>query len=179
VQKDRSFRSDSFDARFDFPSAVLGTIPIPRGWKLADLSLRGRRFRFVNQHIEAYNNDIATAQARELVGRGGPARSSRPVILVGDLNSDPEGRGGQGAGAYNVVRAAGFTDTWARAHPGNPGFTFGLDAALRTPNVNRTIDYVFERGRLTTLRSQLFGGAPVRRQWPSDHKGLVTTLRLP
>jgi hypothetical protein len=173
------FRSDNFDARLNFPSAVLGNIPIPRGWTSADVSLRGERFRFVNQHIEAYSDPIRTAQAQELVARGGPARSSRPVILVGDLNSDPEGRGGQGEGAYNVVRRAGFTDTWARAHPGNPGFTFGLDAALRTPDFNRTIDYVFERGRFRTLRSQLFGGSPVRGQWPSDHKGLLTTLLLP
>jgi hypothetical protein len=173
------FRSDNFDARFNFPSAVLGNIPVPRGWTSADLSLRGKRFRFVNQHIEAYSDDLRIAQARELVARGGPARSSRPVILVGDLNSDPNGAGGQGAGAYNVIRAARFTDTWARAHPGDPGFTFGVDAALRTPDFNRRIDYVFERGRFSTLRSVLFGRSPVGGRWPSDHAGLVTTLRHP
>jgi endonuclease/exonuclease/phosphatase family metal-dependent hydrolase len=172
-------RSDNFDARFDFPSAVLGPIPVVRGWNSVDLAFRGRRFKFVNQHIEAYNDDIRTTQARELVARGGPARSPRPVILVGDLNSDPNGAGGQGAGGYNVVTGAGFTDTWAAAHPGNPGFTFGVDAALENADFNRRIDFVFERGRFRTRRSQLFGGAPVGGQWPSDHKGVVATLRHP
>jgi hypothetical protein len=173
------FRSDNFDSRFDFPSALLGPIAIERGWTSADLSFRGRRFRFVNQHIEAYNGDVAEAQARELVRRGGPARSSRPMILAGDLNSDPNGAGGQSAAAYNVVAAARFTDTWTAAHPGNPGYTFGLDAALQTPDFNRRLDFVFERGRFRTVRSQLFGGSPVGGQWASDHKGVVTTLRHP
>jgi len=172
-------RSDNFDNIFNFPTAVLGNIPVLRGWTSADLSLRGSRFRFVNTHTEAYNEDARVAQARELLARGGPARSSRPVVLVGDLNSDPTGAGGQPPGAYKVVRGGGFTDTWARARPGNPGFTFGLDAALAQANFNRRIDYVFERGRFRTLRSVLFGRSPVGGQWASDHAGLVTTLRLP
>jgi endonuclease/exonuclease/phosphatase family metal-dependent hydrolase len=172
-------RSDNFDARFNFPSAVLGPIPVLRGWNAADLAFRGRRFRFVNQHIEAYNDDIRIAQARELYLRGGPASTRRSVIVAGDLNSDPNGRGGQGEGAYNAMIAGGFTDTWTAANRGNPGFTFGVDAALENADFDRRIDFVFERGRFRTLRSQLFGGAPVRGQWPSDHKGVVTTLRHP
>jgi hypothetical protein len=175
----RRFRSDNFDAIFNFPTQVLGNIPVLRGWTSADLSFRGRRFRFVNQHIEAYNGDIAEAQARELVRRGGPARSSRPVILAGDLNSDPEGAGGQPPGAYNAIRGAGFTDTWVAANAESPGFTFGLDAALQNADFDRRIDYVFERGRFRTRRSLLFGASAVNGQWPSDHKGLVTTLLLP
>ena len=101
------------------------------------------------------------------------------MILVGDLNSDPNGAGGQGEGAYNVITGAGFTDTWARAHPGDSGFTFGVDAALRNATFNRRIDFVFERGRFSTLRSVLVGRSPVAGEWPSDHAGLVTTLRHP
>ena len=171
-------RSDNFDARFDFPSQTLGNVPIPRGWQSADLSFRGKRFRFVNVHTEAYNADINTAQTRELVARRGPARSRRPVILAGDLNSDPQGRE-QAAGAYNVVRAARFTDTWVAANRTSPGFTFGVDAALRTPDFDRRIDFVFERGRFRTLRSARFGTSPVNGRWASDHAGVVTTLLLP
>jgi endonuclease/exonuclease/phosphatase (EEP) superfamily protein YafD len=97
---------------------------------------------------------------------------------VGDLNSDPAGRGGQGEGAYKAIRAAGFTDTWTAANRRRPGFTFGLDAALDNAAFDRRIDFVLEKGRFRTLRSQLFG-SPVRGQWPSDHKGVVSTLRHP
>jgi endonuclease/exonuclease/phosphatase family metal-dependent hydrolase len=173
-------RSGNFDAQFNFPSAVMGNIPILRGWTLADLAFRGTRFRFVNMHTEAYNDDVRIAQTRELYLRGGPARTSRSVILVGDLNSDPAGRGGQGEGAYNAITEdGGFVDTWTAANPGRAGFTFGVDAALENPDFDRRIDFVFEKGRFRTRRSQVFGGAPVGGQWPSDHKGVLTTLVHP
>jgi endonuclease/exonuclease/phosphatase family metal-dependent hydrolase len=175
----RRLRSGNFDARFDFPTAVLGTIPVVRGWTLADLSFRGSRFRVVNSHLEAYSEDARVAQARELVARGGPARSSRPVILVGDMNSDPNDAGGSPSGAYDVITGARFTDTWAAARGSNPGFTFGLDAALRTADFDRRIDFVFERGRFRTLRSAVFGRRAVGGQWASDHAGVVSTLRHP
>lgn len=171
--------SDNFDTRFNFPSAVLGPIPVLRGWNSVDLAFRGRRFRVVNQHIEAYNDDVRTAQARELYLRGGPARTRRPVIVVGDLNSDPQGRGGQGQGGYEAMRAGGFTDTWTAANRRARGFTFGVDAALEDAEFNRRIDFVFEKGRFRTRRSQLFGRSPVRGQWASDHAGVVSTLVHP
>jgi endonuclease/exonuclease/phosphatase family metal-dependent hydrolase len=172
-------RSGNFDARFDFPAPTLGNVPVVRGWTFADLSFRGRRFRFVNTHLEAYSEDARVAQARELFARGGPARTSRPVILAGDMNSDPNGAGDSPAGAYDVITGARFTDTWNAAHPGNTGYTFGLDAALRDADFVKRIDFVFERGRFSTRRSQVFGRSPVRRQWASDHAGVVSTLRHP
>ena len=174
-------RADNFDAILNFPTQTLGPIPVKRGWTLADLVFRGKRFRFVNHHAEAYSEDVRVAQARELVARGGPARSSRPVILVGDLNSDPNGSGGQPAGGYNVIRGAGFTDTWAAAHPSDPGLTCCNDAALSDPQstFDSRIDYVFERGRFRTRGSRIFGASRAGGRWASDHAGVVSTLVLP
>jgi endonuclease/exonuclease/phosphatase family metal-dependent hydrolase len=101
------------------------------------------------------------------------------VILAGDMNSDPNGAGGSSAGAYDVITGARFTDTWTAANPGNRGFTSGVDAALRDADFDKRIDFVFERGRFRTRRSQVFGRAPVRGQWPSDHAGVVSTLLHP
>ena len=77
---------------------------VTRGWTRVDAKVPGAaRFRFVNTHLEAFDNQpsnhastgadvgngaIREAQAKELFKRGGPATGTRPVILVGDLNSD-------------------------------------------------------------------------------------------
>ncbi len=79
-------------------------ITVWRGWAAADVDVRGTEFRFVNTHLEAFNNTAKLAQAEELVagigdvaggtqddiGPANPAGTDLPVVLVGDLNSDDE-----------------------------------------------------------------------------------------
>ncbi len=58
-----------------------------------DVFTRGRTFRFVNAHLEENTAAaIQAAQAQELLA--GPVQTMLPVILVGDLTSDANGKGG-------------------------------------------------------------------------------------
>ena len=65
-----------------------------RGWTSVDAKVGGGRpFRFVNTHLEAFDNQPPNSPSdaragRELVDRGGPATGSCRSMLVGDLNSD-------------------------------------------------------------------------------------------
>ena len=73
-------------------SAVLSTVNFTRGWVAVDAKVRGKKFHFVNTHLESESNGtIREDQAAELVAPG-----VRPVgpstVLVGDLNSDPARR---------------------------------------------------------------------------------------
>ena len=77
---------------------------VTRGWTSVDARVTGEpKFRFVNTHLEAFDNQpsnhtnqdtdvrngrVREAQANELFASGGPADSHLPVILLGDLNSD-------------------------------------------------------------------------------------------
>ena len=83
---------------------------VTRGWTSVNAKVNGnsklsdtRSFRFVNTHLEAFDNQstnhtnqntdvgngqVRQAQANELIANGGPATGPLPVILVGDLNSD-------------------------------------------------------------------------------------------
>lgn len=67
-----------------------------RGFIGLDAEVRGTKFRFVNTHLEAFDNDAKLAQAEALVaglpepGPANPESVARPVVLVGDLNSDDE-----------------------------------------------------------------------------------------
>src|SRR5207248_2168232 len=82
-------------------------------------------FRFVNTHLEAFDNQktnhtnkgtdvgngrVREAQARELFRAGGPA-TGKLVILVGDLNSDKQTEVKPGdALAYKALLGAGFVE---------------------------------------------------------------------
>jgi endonuclease/exonuclease/phosphatase family metal-dependent hydrolase len=80
-------------------------VTVWRGYIAADANVRGTEFRFVNTHLEAFDNDAKLAQAEELtasiadvavagtqdeIGPANPAASDDPIVLVGDLNSDDE-----------------------------------------------------------------------------------------
>jgi endonuclease/exonuclease/phosphatase family metal-dependent hydrolase len=160
------------------------TVPLPvgpaistRGWTAADVRLGSRRFRFINTHLEAYGGDLRNQQARELVA--GPARPGRrPVILVGDLNSDPRDDAPEGL-AYDTVASAGFVN----AFPGNPP-TSGQNETVdnRRSTLRRYIDHIMSRPGLRVVRRDVVGERPrdrIRGLWPSDHAGTVATLRLP
>jgi endonuclease/exonuclease/phosphatase family metal-dependent hydrolase len=164
---------------------VVGTFTSRRGFAFADLSLHGKRFRFVDTHLEAYGDNFRTPQAQQLVGPGGAAAKKGRVILVGDMNSDPNG---SEPNAFNTLIAAGFIDTWARLHPGDPGLTSGLGADLKDPPKpnpfdDSRIDHVLYKGKIRPLRSTITGKNPANSRtssglWTSDHAGVVTKFKL-
>jgi endonuclease/exonuclease/phosphatase family metal-dependent hydrolase len=109
----------------------------------------------------------------------GPAMTNLPTIIVGDLNSTPSDL------APATAVGAGFTDEWAAANPGDPGFTaFQNRPAINNPisNLHSRIDYVLERGLFAPLDLHLVGADPSARTasglWPSDHAGVVATLEI-
>lgn len=104
-----------------FQISVAGVgLSFPRGWCLVDLQIRGRDLRVINTHLESVSPLLRSAQALELVA--GPGSVEGEVICLGDFNSDPSFPAPE---AYGVMAAAGYTDAWAIAHPGDPGYTWG------------------------------------------------------
>jgi endonuclease/exonuclease/phosphatase family metal-dependent hydrolase len=153
---------------------VLGQpVPVLRGWTSVDVKDQGAWLTFVNTHTEAYHPAVRTAQAMELAARfSAPAR----VVLVGDLNSGP------GTESEAVLAAAGFTDVWDAVGAG-AGFTCCWPELLSEtePPLSERIDYVLLRGAVSPLAVDVVGEALEDRVgglWPSDHAGVVATLRL-
>src|SRR4051794_9116797 len=102
-------------------------INVTRGWTSTEAVVGRQKFHFVNTHLEAFdsspsgnhtnkdtdvgNGEIREAQATELVKTGGPASSNKPVILVGDMNSDVKTEVKKGdALAYSALLNAGFVE---------------------------------------------------------------------
>jgi endonuclease/exonuclease/phosphatase family metal-dependent hydrolase len=173
---------DNYPTDIGVPTPV-GPITSTRGWTAVDVRFMGKRFRFVNTHLEAAADSTREAQARELIAPGGPLRGKRQYIVVGDFNSDPQDRESD-VGAFNILADFGLVDTWPRRF--GPGFSCCLaQPDARDPNANafdHRIDLILAKPKLRAIRGQVVGDELGDRApnglWPSDHAGVVTRLRL-
>jgi endonuclease/exonuclease/phosphatase family metal-dependent hydrolase len=170
-------RRGHYTTRYE-PSVAGFPLPVDRGWASVEAKLGKKRFRFVDTHLEAFGDPtIREAQAKELTT--GPLKTSRQVVLVGDLNSgiarhnEPERPGddlaflalaGFGMKDNGAVQSCCYSDLF------DPAATF-----------DHTVDHVLTKPGLKTVRAVVTGNKRSERTaglWPSDHGGVVSTLRL-
>lgn len=159
------------------PGQTTTPLTIPRGWSSVDLKVRGKTYRLVNTHLEAFSAVVRGLQAAELALA--LSTSPHPVVLVGDLNADP------GTGAVALLsRALGLTDAWQTGSGAGP--TAGQRDLRGPATFDRRIDYVLYEGDrrpdLTAIDAEVIGEEPADRTdtglWPSDHAGVLATLRI-
>ena len=177
----------NFKARVSVETAA-GPVTVKRGYTFVDASVSGRKLRFIDTHLESFLEGPRVAQSKELIGRRGPTRTRLPKILVGDLNSDPNGDpdGRGNPAAYRNIIGAGFKDAWTRINRRQKGYACCLTRPdLSDPPpfpADHRIDHVLFKGRFRGLRASRVGLDPKNRTksglWPSDHGGVVATLRL-
>jgi endonuclease/exonuclease/phosphatase family metal-dependent hydrolase len=178
-----------------------GNVPIDvtRGWTAIDAKVDGApKFRFVNTHLEAFDNQasnhtnqntdvgngrVRLRQAKELVANGGPATGSLPVILAGDLNSDvrtPINPGDQLA--HGSLLRAGFAER-ATYDPLGCCLNSSLladDAGGSVADFDHKVDHVMTDapGHVSVVRSDVTGLRPVNGFWSSDHAGIADVLNV-
>ena len=173
---------------------------VTRGWTRVDAKVPGAaRFRFVNTHLEAFDNQasnhastgadvgngaIREAQARELFKSGGPATGTRPVILVGDLNSDVKTEVKPGDGlAYRALLSAGFAERSTSRPRGCclNGDLLTTSGGGKLSDFNHQVDHVMTNAprKIKLVSSSVTGRRPVNGFWDSDHAGLFSRLSLP
>jgi len=157
--------------------------PIKRGWTETDAKVRGSHpFHFVNTHLEAFQPLIREAQAKELVAPGGPATSSLPVVLVGDLNSDDDTVSFPDTLAYEALVAAGMVER----STDNPlscclkASELGVGDGGSVADFDHQVDHVMtnDPADITLKDSEVTGLLPVNGFWNSDHAGLFSSLRF-
>ncbi len=171
-------RTGGYDETLKLTLANGAAAEFGRGWQSVDARVAGRRFRFVNTHLEAFGDEIRLAQAQQLTREAFGSRS-RPAILVGDLNSDPSA-GDPDSQAFAAIRAAGFRSVFPREIP-----TSGFNELVNDPSASvleRTIDHIMVRPRLKRIRADVVGDTTAEKVgglWPSDHAGVVATIRIP
>jgi endonuclease/exonuclease/phosphatase family metal-dependent hydrolase len=185
--------SGNFDTRYE---PVVGgiTIPVDRGWVSVEAKVKGNKrtkgasFRFVDTHLESFGDPmIREDQARELFAKGGPLRTKKQVVLLGDLNSGgPKDKVGTGfttpgdEGAYNaLVDDFGMTNIGTRQTCCYPDV---FEDAIGDYRFDHTVDHVMAKPKLRQVDSYVTGGDPsvtgAGGVVSSDHGGLVSKLKL-
>lgn len=162
-----------YETHLEIPTGMPDLVlRIARGWGWVEAEVDGRPFRFVNTHIEAYDERVRNAQRDELLaavdGQG------TPVVIVGDFNAPPE----------DVGMPAAYLDAWVAGRGDGPGPTCGqaADLANAESTLADRIDYVWVRGaevRWCRVVGDRVGDKTVDTAlWPSDHACVVAELTL-
>ncbi|HET7309980.1 MAG TPA: endonuclease/exonuclease/phosphatase family protein [Mycobacteriales bacterium] len=173
-----------FDAQLVIPVASLGTsINFDRGYVWADLQTRGKVWRVVNTHPEAYapselglpGSDVNGPQMQELADT---VETSLPTVVLGDLNS---AYGETTRPGYAVMIGAGYSDTWLALGNPDTDYTCCRNETLSGGTLHSRIDHVLGRGLVNPKSATHVGVDPFDAtppMWPSDHAGVVTTLSI-
>lgn len=132
-------------------------------------------------------SEIRAAQVRRLLAWLGPVPSSRALVLTGDFNATPAG---------DTIKALKrpLQSAHEEAHGDEPEWTHptpllqivDTTAAFGVPLLpeahGHAIDYLFTSPALAVVDCRIAFDRPADhepRLFPSDHLGLVATLRLP
>lgn len=156
----------------------VGPLSFDRGWASIDGELEGKRFRFVDTHLETEDfAAVQEAQGEEFLD--GPAKAGGAVISTGDFNSAADG---STTATYANLTKSYFNDAWD-TNLGDPGFSCCQNSTLTNPTseLASRIDLVLTHAASRVLSASLIGDTPFQASppfWPSDHAGLTATVRV-
>ena len=171
-------------------------IEVTRGWGAVDVQVKKkykvkkangkkktktlkRKFRFVNSHFEAFDDEtevpsIRSKQASELLA--GPASDPRSIIL-GDFNSDVPGVKPGDDQAYQTLLNGGFTERSLDT----PTTCCINDLFAPTNTFDHQVDHVMtnmSEKKVKLVNSSGTGLAPFNGIYSSDHAGVYSKLKL-
>ena len=162
-------------------------VPVTRGWTAGDVTVKKgkgknevkRKFRFVNTHFEAFDDEtqvpsIRAQQATEVVN--GPASKKR-TIMLGDFNSDVPGVQPGDQQAFQVILDAGFK----RRATSDPLSCCVSNLFTSPPSeFDHQVDHIVSTmGKKAKLvNSSVTGLEQVNGIYDSDHAGVFSKLKL-
>jgi endonuclease/exonuclease/phosphatase family metal-dependent hydrolase len=175
------FSTERFDAEAsgDFWLSITPDVEGSLGWDAPDprhctwAVLRdrqdGARFAVFNTHLDVWGAEARIEGARLIVARRAIAPDA-PALVIGDLNA------GEASGPLDVLRGAGFVDTFRVCHP--DATDVGTVHQYELPADSEKIDFVLcDRGwrviDAAIVRDEAAG------RLPSDHFPVYADVELP
>jgi endonuclease/exonuclease/phosphatase family metal-dependent hydrolase len=172
-------KGGNYKTGLQVPLPAIGqTADVKRGWVSVEATVNGAKLRFVNTHLEAYSEAAGLAQAKELTS--GPGKSRGQVVLTGDMNSE---RNSASSDPIDHLLGFGFDDTFfSKNRKDTKTCCQAEDVANQQSELKSRIDFVLAKPKVAIGRSIVVGNNPSIRTpgglWPSDHAGVVSTLKL-
>lgn len=167
-------RSGRYSKIFTVQTPV-GEAKSRRGWVSAKVKTpSGQTLTIFNTHLEAYGDPIRKSQAEQLAQQ--MDQTPGPVVLTGDLNSDPAA-GGDQAQAAQVILGKGFSSAFPAPVP-------TCCQAELLNNQDSTLESWIDHILIRDLSSTGYGvvgnkqSDKVSGMWPSDHAGVWASLSL-
>jgi endonuclease/exonuclease/phosphatase family metal-dependent hydrolase len=161
-------------------------VPVTRGWTAGDVAVskgKGkhevkRKFRFVNSHFEAFDDEtevpsIRAKQAAELLD---VAANKKATVLLGDFNSNVPGVQPGDEQAYQTLLDGGFSER-SITEP----ITCCVSNLFTSPpsEFDHQVDHIMSNTRKVKLvNSTATGREQVNGIYNSDHAGVFSTLKL-
>jgi endonuclease/exonuclease/phosphatase family metal-dependent hydrolase len=159
-----------------------GPVLNPRGWASVDVEKNGRKFRFATTHLER-PHPVQALQAHDMIQ--GAGNTTLPLVFVGDFNVTADSGLDPSFAVYQKFINAGFVEAWPARRAPDPGFTCcqAPDLLNPTSQANHRLDLIFLKGDIRVVDITRVGDKPSDRtasgRWPSDHSGVVATLKPP
>ena len=191
----------NYDVQASIPVEVAPNVFVPleftRGFVAIDADVKGYTYRFVNTHLETGGSAafriVQHYQMGELLGYLS-TETEKPIILVGDLNSDPRDTPfdagfphGMIVPPYSQAMNAGYIDFWDWSNRHTGDYTCCFDEFVSDPlaELYERIDHIllFEQGDFILKKARVIITGDKKRDmidglWPSDHAGVVTKAKF-
>ncbi|MEO6204023.1 MAG: endonuclease/exonuclease/phosphatase family protein [Mycobacteriales bacterium] len=155
-------------------STPVGPLSFDRGWATVQVALGTHRLRFALTHLETEDAPaVQEAEGREFLAA---VKAPGNVLAVGDFNSASDG---STTSTYADLTGDYFRDA---ARGVGPTCCQSGTLANSVSQLHSRIDLVLSHGALLPRSAIKVGAVPFQAQapyWPSDHAGVVATLRLP
>jgi endonuclease/exonuclease/phosphatase family metal-dependent hydrolase len=179
-------QSQQFPTTITLPPPLNQIPPIHGGYVSVDAIVRGLPLRFVAVHLIP-NAGTIVRHTQELLHLAADT-TTLPLVFGGDFNTTADDPSNPITGlVYQTLinPQTRLTDAWKLLHPNQPGFTCCQEAKLLNPRSTFThrLDLILFRDLVGVDNMKVFGDLPSDRTpsglWPSDHAGVVATLRGP
>jgi hypothetical protein len=155
-------------------STPVGPLSFARGWATVEVAVQDHRLRFGVTHLETEAAPaVQQAEGQEFLAA---VKAPGPVLAVGDFNSASDGS--------TTTTYDSLTGDYFRDAASGVGVTCCQSELLDSPvsALGSRIDLVLSHGPLLPQSAVKVGATPYQAHapyWPSDHAGVVATLRLP
>lgn len=167
-------------------------ITIERGFVGIDATVNGRKYRFINTHLEVQQLGgnpasiyFQTMQAAELLSAifdEDVFDPTRTHLVAGDFNSSPTDTSAIGMPTAYQLLAGAFTDTWYLRPGDPPGYTCcELGDLSNAPSLHdERIDLVFSAPMPAKVKANVLDAEvddkTLSGLWPSDHASVSAEL---